>query len=115
MTAFSPGASPPPVEMAMRMGHFPPLSLLDGLEDFSGFGVAPSRLLGEHQRAVHRHLEDSTGGLDQPDLGLRVGLLQLSRQTGGSGLVVSNHAVLDRHLHDRSTLPQMQHANRRES
>ena len=26
MTAFRPGASPPPVEMAMRIGHFSPLS-----------------------------------------------------------------------------------------
>ena len=92
MTAFSPGASPPPVEMAMRMSARAP----DQLHDLSRLGVAPEGLLREHQLAVHRHLEDAAGGGHQPDLGVGKRLLQLSRQTGGSGLVVSDDAVLDR-------------------
>lgn len=61
--------------------------------------MATQRLLGEHRVAVHGHLEDSPRGLDQ--LGLDTGklFLQLSRQTGGSGLVVSNDAVFDADVH----------------
>jgi hypothetical protein len=75
--------------------------LLDGLEDLAGLGVAPGRLLGEYQCAVDGHLEESAGRLEQPNFGIRIGLLDLSRQTGSSGLVVSDDAVLDRHMHIR--------------
>jgi hypothetical protein len=74
--------------------------LLDGLEDFAGLGVASFRFLGEHECAVDGHLEESARRLEQPDLGIRKGLLELSCQTGGSWLVVSDNAVLDHHLHD---------------
>jgi hypothetical protein len=62
--------------------------------------MPPERPLGEDQRVIHRHLEDSTGGRDQLNVGSGIRLLQLSRQTGGSGLVVSDDAELDTHMHD---------------
>src|SRR3990172_274365 len=95
MTAFKPGASPPPVEMAMRMSARPP----DQLHDLPRLRVAPQGLLGEHQVAVHGHLEDPARRRNQPDVGVGHFALQLSRQTGGSGLVVSDDAVLDDHPH----------------
>ena len=77
--------------------------------------MTPGRLLREHEIAVNRHLEYPTGRLDQPDLGVRIGLLQLGRQTGGSGLVVSDNAILDRHLHWHITRLRDQTQDRRES
>ncbi len=71
------------------------------LQDLSRLGVPPERLLGEDQLAVHRDLEHAARRRDQPDVGVGEGLLQLSRQTGGSGLVVSDDAVLDDHAHRR--------------
>jgi hypothetical protein len=61
--------------------------------------VAPLRPLGEDQRVIHRNLEESAGGRDQLDVGIGIRLLQLSRQTGGSGLVVSDDAELDTDVH----------------
>jgi hypothetical protein len=63
-------------------------------------------LLGEDQLAIHRDLEQASGGLNQPDVGLRVLLLQLSRQTGSSRLIVSNNAVLDCYMHVAGRLTQ---------
>ena len=62
--------------------------------------MPPERPLGEDQRVTHRHFEDTTGRRDQLDVGIGKRLLQLSRQTGGSGLVVSDNAELDTHMHD---------------
>ena len=73
--------------------------LSDQLEHFPRRRVAPQRPLGEDQRVIHRNLEDSAGGRDQLDVGIGIRLLQLSRQTGGSGLVVSDDAELDTHMH----------------
>ena len=81
----------------MRMSARTP----DQLHDLSRLGVAAERLLGKDEIAVHRDLEDAPGRRHQADIGLRVGLLQLSRQTGGSGLVVSDDAVLDHDAHAR--------------
>jgi hypothetical protein len=67
----------------------------DQLQDFPRLRVAPESLFREHQVAVHGYLEDATGGGHQPDLGVGYFLLQLGRQTGGSGLVVSDDAVFD--------------------
>jgi hypothetical protein len=61
--------------------------------------VAPRRLFGEHELAVHGHFEESAGSLEQPDFRIRKGLLELSRQTGGFWLVVSNNAILNGHVH----------------
>jgi hypothetical protein len=63
--------------------------------------VAPGGLLGVHEGAVDSHLKESSRRLEQPDLGIGIGLLDFSRQTGGSGLVVSNDTVLDRDMHGR--------------
>ncbi len=56
-------------------------------------------LFGEDEYTVYFNLESSTGGFDE--LGLRLGEfpLQLSRQTGGSWLVVSDDAVFDGDQH----------------
>src|SRR5262249_55117515 len=95
MTALSPGASPPPVEIAMRMSGFAP----DQSQYFSRLGVASECLLGENEAAVDGHLEQPARGLDEANLGVGKGLFQLSCQTGGSGLIVLDDAVLDRDEH----------------
>ena len=74
--------------------------LLDSLQDFSGLGVAPQGLLGEHQLAVYGYLEEPTRRLYEFDLAVGEGALQFSRQTGGSGLVVSNYTVQNGYMHD---------------
>jgi hypothetical protein len=73
--------------------------LLYSRQDFSRRSVSPHLLLGKHRLSIHSHLEHATGRLDQLDVGLRVCLLQLSRQTGSSRMVVSDYAVLDRYTH----------------
>jgi len=64
--------------------------------------VAARGLLGVDQVAVQDHLEDAAGGRDQ--LGVQIELvLELGRQTGGDGLVVSDLAVFDGELHAGSS------------
>ncbi len=65
----------------------------------AGLRVAAKALLGEDPDAVHRHLEDAARPFDQLDGRLGQRPLELSRQTGGSGLVVSDSAVFDRDVH----------------
>jgi hypothetical protein len=77
--------------------------------------VSTHSFLGEHQLAVDRHLEKTSGRLDQADLGFGKGLFQLSRQTGGSRLVVSDNAILDRHMHSRDHPFGLESEDRRES
>src|SRR6266705_2842132 len=77
MTALSPGASPPPVEMA----------------------IFTSARGGFLDQAVHFDVEDPAGGLDELDLRVREGAADLGRQTGGPRFVVSNDAVLDGYAH----------------
>jgi hypothetical protein len=55
--------------------------------------------LGEEQFAVHGHLEHPARARDETDFRLGKLLLQLSRQTGGSRLVISDDAVFDDHAH----------------
>jgi hypothetical protein len=55
------------------------------------------------RNAIAKNLESSAAGRNHLDPGIRKALLQLSRQTGGSGLIVSKRAVLDRDFH-RATL-----------
>jgi hypothetical protein len=57
--------------------------------------MASDGLLREDEAAVNRHVEYAARRLDGADFGIGKGLLQLSRQTGGSGLIVSNDAILD--------------------
>jgi hypothetical protein len=61
--------------------------------------VTAERALGKDELALHRHLEHPAGGRHQADLRLWVQLLQLSRQTGGSRLVISDDAILDDDAH----------------
>jgi hypothetical protein len=71
----------------------------DQSRDLSRLGMTAERAFGEDQVAVHGHLEHPPGRRDQAKLRLRELLLQLSRQTGGSRLVISDDAVLDHHAH----------------
>jgi hypothetical protein len=56
--------------------------------------------LGEDRLAVDTYLEDATAALTQGDGGPELPF-ELGRQTGGTGLVVSNHAVEDFDAHRR--------------
>src|SRR5881396_3222718 len=97
MTALSPGASPPPVEMAIftsARGGF-----LDQADHFARCGMSAHRLFGEYALALHFDVEDPAGGLDELDLRVRKGAADLGRQTGGPGFVVSNDTVLDADAH----------------
>ena len=77
------------------------LQPLDGLADFAGRSVAMGSLLGKDQLSVHRDFEESARCLHQANVHLGKSLLQLSGQTGSSGLIVSNHTVLNGDLHFR--------------
>jgi hypothetical protein len=63
--------------------------------DLAGLGEAAGFLLGEDDLVAGCDLENSSGALDElgsdPEL-----LLNLVRQTGGAGVVISDGAVLDR-------------------
>jgi len=96
MTALRPGASPPPVEMAIRsLESFLPHQS----NHFTGGGVAPHGPLGKDQRLVRRDVEDAAGRRNHLHFGIGKRVAQLSRQTGGSGLVVSDDAILDANAH----------------
>jgi hypothetical protein len=60
-------------------------------------------MFGEDHLTIQGHFEGPAGRFDQTNLRIRVGFSDLSRQTGGSRLVVSNYAVfdLDQHGHLR--------------
>jgi hypothetical protein len=64
------------------------------LHDLSRLGVAAERALGKDEIAVHRDLEHAAGRRHQAELRVREQLLQLSRQTGGSRLIVSDDTIL---------------------
>jgi hypothetical protein len=87
-----------------RDAAFAPLALsgelLEELQDLTRLGVPAERFLGEDLMPVDLDLEPAARGLDQLDVGLRIVLANLSRQTGGSRLVVSNDAVFNRDAHD---------------
>jgi hypothetical protein len=72
-------------------------------------------LLGKHQLTINGYFEQTSGRRHQADLRVGEHLFQLSRQTGGSGLVVSDNAVLNRHIHDADTRARQMDTNRRES
>jgi hypothetical protein len=61
--------------------------------------MAAQGAFAEDQLAVERHFEDAVARRDQ--LGLESALpLEVCRQTGGDGLVVSDLAVFDGQIHD---------------
>jgi hypothetical protein len=70
--------------------------------DLPRLRVPPEGPLGKDEIAIDRHFEDTAGGRDEADFRVRPGLFQLSRQTGGSGLVVSDDAELDDRAHHLS-------------
>jgi len=57
-------------------------------------GKASCLLLREDELAVQLDVEDAAGALDQRGASPEP-LLQLVRQTGGAGQIVSSHAILD--------------------
>jgi hypothetical protein len=61
--------------------------------------MASHRLFGEDAATVDLDLEHAARRLDQLHVGVRVGLTDFGRQTGGSRLVVSDDAVFDRDAH----------------
>jgi hypothetical protein len=77
----------------------PPLSLLHQSQHLAGLGMPTELLLGKHRPPVDVDFEHAAGRLDQLHFGLRVRLANLCRQTGGSGLVVSNDTVFDHYSH----------------
>ena len=68
----------------------------DGVFDFAVVGEAAELFLGEDGAAVEGDFEDTAAAVHEFGVEVEL-LLQLSRQTGGSGPVVSHHAVFDRH------------------
>lgn len=72
---------------------------IDRLEHLFVSGVTADPFLGEHEPTVRNDLESPAGRFDQFDGGLRIPILQCSRQTGGFGSVVSDDAVLDCDVH----------------
>src|SRR3989442_14753029 len=80
MTALSPGASPPPGEMAIftsARGGF-----LDQADHFARCGVSPHGLFGESAAALPFGGEDPAGGLAAVARPARKGPARLARQTG---------------------------------
>jgi hypothetical protein len=68
--------------------------LLEDAFDLARVRETTCLLLGEEQLVVDSDLEDSSGALDELRLDPEL-LLDLLRQTGGAGVVVSDAAVLD--------------------
>lgn len=66
--------------------------------DLAGFGKPPERVLREDLLAVNDHVKDAVR-LSNKGCFYAEQLLQLSRQTGGPGKVVSSSAVRDFNLH----------------
>ena len=67
-------------------------------EDLTRFGKASDRLLGEDQPAVGDDVEDAAAARDESGIEAP-GLLELGRQTGGTGQIVSLLAVGDLERH----------------
>ena len=61
--------------------------------------MTPQGLLGEDAAPVDFHLEHAARRLDQLHVSVGVDLADLGRQTGGSGLVISDDAVFDGDAH----------------
>jgi hypothetical protein len=67
--------------------------------DFPGLGVTLEGFLGEDAAAIQLDFEHPARRLDQPDFCLWKHHLDLGRQTGGPGFIVSDDAELDGHAH----------------
>jgi len=86
------------------MGAGPGLlgSSIEQFYDLARLGVPTRGALREHQFPIDHDVENAAGTWDQLRLDAGKRLLQLSHQTGGSGFVVSNDAVVDRGAHGSS-------------
>jgi len=71
------------------------------LGHFARLGMAAQLPLGEDRLAVDTHLEDPAASRTQGNGGPELPF-ELRRQTGGAGLVVSNHAVENLDVHRRA-------------
>jgi hypothetical protein len=69
-------------------------------KDLIILGKAVQLFLGEDEFSIGDHLENSAPGRDERGYGV-VTPLNVGRQTGGLGSVVSNLAVFDGNPHDR--------------
>jgi hypothetical protein len=81
-----------------------PGSPANEIENLAGLGMAFEFLLGKDHVTVDCDLKHTAGGLRQANFAVRIGLLQLSGQTGRPGLIVSNDAELDDHFHAFSSV-----------
>ena len=109
ITAFNPGASPPPVVIAMRMelgfgrARVPAARRSaargDQREHFGGLHVPSGLRFLVDRRAVHHDLEPPALRRDEFDHGLGILLADRRRHTGGAGFIASDGAVFDRDLH----------------
>ena len=104
MTALRPGASPPPVEIAIRKGTVrggKGSTEMGGNQPnhFSGLRMPAERLLGKHDRVIHGHFKHTAARGSQSDLRLRPTIPQRGRQTDGPGLVISDGAEFDVQTH----------------
>jgi hypothetical protein len=71
--------------------------------DLAGLGVPPQLGLFEDRPLIDHHFESSLARRNHDDISVGPALSELSRQTGGSWLVVSKCAVFDRDLHGSSS------------
>ena len=85
----------PPLRWKLGPG---PDSLRQRLEDLFRLGKSTEGLLGEDQLAVAGDLENASLPFDQPGFDTEL-LLDLGRQTGGPGEIVSDAAVFDLDSH----------------
>src|SRR5512145_7732 len=106
MTAFRPGASPPPVEMAIRKTNrsvlFP--GFAEQAEPLARLRVPSELPLGKHGLPVDPDLENAAAARYEHDFCLEFPF-ELRRQTGGAWFVVSDQAILDFDPHDASSRP----------
>jgi len=72
--------------------------------DFPLVGESAGDLFGEDGLSIQVHFENSTRAFDQLRLDAET-ISDVVRQTGGSRMVVSNHAVFDRDGRHRIDLP----------
>jgi len=68
--------------------------LFDQVVYFTRFREAFQGTLGKHQLTVNGDLEDAAAGSNHLGLSAKI-ILDLSRQTGGAGFVVSNLAIFN--------------------
>src|SRR5438874_269176 len=97
ITAFNPGASPPPVEIAILNAPAAPSSRSGAALPRARRGA---RGISWRTRGARRpRLRTPARGLDQLDVRVRVGLANFGRQTGGPRLVVSDDTIFDGDAH----------------